>query len=218
VHVTPQEEERIGELVAALEARTGVQVLAAVVGKSDVYPEAPWKAFALAASLATLVLAVRAVIDPPWLGPLDAALAAGTVLGVGTAAALLTTLLPPFARLFLPATRLEAETDQYARALFLEREVFRTARRTGVLLFVSLFERRVVILPDAGVAARLDGGAMAEIVARMTPHLARGDRCNALVEGIAALEAALRKAGFAGEVGAPDEIRDELIQEKGAQE
>jgi putative membrane protein len=158
------------------------------------------------------------MLDPPWLGPLDAAFAAAAVLGIGAAAALLTTFVPPFARLFLPAARLEVEVDQYARALFLEREVFRTRHRTGVLVFVSLFERRVVVLPDAGLAARLGDGAMRDVVDRMTPLLARGARCRALVEGLAALEDVLRRAGPAGALGGPDEIEDELVQGKGADE
>ena len=99
MHFLPQEEARIREIVAGIEAKTGTQVVAAVVGKSDVYPEAPWKAFALAASVSTFVLAIRAMLDPPWLGPFDAAFAAAIVLGIGVIAALLTTFVPDFARL-----------------------------------------------------------------------------------------------------------------------
>ena len=36
--------------IARLEERCGVQVVAAVIGKSDGYPEAVWKAFALGAA------------------------------------------------------------------------------------------------------------------------------------------------------------------------
>lgn len=33
--------------------------------------------------------------------------------------------------------------------MFLERGVFQTRDRTGLLLMISLFEHRIVILPDA---------------------------------------------------------------------
>ena len=215
MYFAQDEEARIRETVSALEAKTGAQVLAVVVGKSDAYPETPWKAFALAASISALVLALHAALDPPWPGPLDAALGAAAVLGLGAAAALLTTLLPAFARLFLASARLEGEVDQYARALFLERELFRTRRRTGVLILISLFERKVVVLPDSGVAARVDAATLQEVARRMTAHLARGARFAAVMDGLAALETTLLRAGFAGTPGAPDEIADEWIEEKG---
>lgn len=45
--------------------------------------------------------------------------------------------------------RAEAEVRQHAQAMFLERGVFQTRDRTGLLLMISLFEHRIVILPDA---------------------------------------------------------------------
>jgi len=216
MHFTAQEETQLKETIAAIEAKTGVQVLAAVVGKADAYPEAPWKAFALAASVTALGLTVQALLDPPWIVPLHAVLYGVTVLGIGAAAALATTLLPPVARRFVTRARREAEVLQYAQAFFLERELFRTRRRTGILLLVSLFERRVVILPDTGVAARIPQPTLAQVVARMTPHVSRSARYQALTDGLAALEGALLAAGFTGLPDTPDEIPDELVQEKGA--
>ena len=58
------DEKRIQTAAEQLEARTGVEVLAMVVGKSDHYPELPWKAFGLGASLAALAVTIRAVLDP----------------------------------------------------------------------------------------------------------------------------------------------------------
>jgi putative membrane protein len=215
VYFTADEEGRIQSAVERIEAGTGVQVLAAVIGKADHYPEAPWKAFALAASLASLGLAIQAAVDPPWIGAVHAAIYAIVVLGVGAAAALVSTLLPAFARLLIPSARLEGEVEQYARACFLEREIFGTRGRTGVLVLVSLFERKVCILPDTGLAARLPAGALAAVVTQMKPLLSRGARFAALMAGLAALEQALLGAGFRGAPGAPDEIPDELVQGEG---
>ncbi len=215
MYFTAVEEGRIQLAIEGIEAKTGVQVLAAVIGRADHYPEAPWKAFALAASLASLGLAIQAVLDPPWIAPVHAAFYAIVVLGVGTAAALATVLLPPVARLLIPSARLEGEVEQYARGYFLEREVFGTRERTGILVLVSLFERRVVILPDTGLADRLPAEALAAVVARMGPRLSRGARFAALSAVLAALEEVLLAAGFRGAPGAPDEIPTELAQDGG---
>lgn len=218
MHFTTEEELRLKDLISTIEGRTGVQVLAAVVEKSDAYPEAPWKAFALAAGVSALGITIQALLDPPWITPSHAAILALVVLGAGATAALLATLLPPFARWFIPSMRREAEVDQYARSLFLEREMFRTSNRAAVLLLVSLFERKVVILPDSGVATRIPPPRLAEVVTRMASYLSRGERLQALMNGLAGLQDLLIAAGFSGASDATDEISEELIQRKGTEE
>jgi putative membrane protein len=218
MYFTAVEEGRIQSAIEGIEAKTGVQVLAAVIGRADHYPEAPWKAFALAASLASLGLAVQAVLDPPWIAPVHAAFYAIAVLGVGAAAALATMLLPPLARLLIPSARLEGEVEQYARGYFLERGVFGTRERTGILVLVSRFERKLAILPDTGLADRLPAGALAAVGRCMGPQLSRGARCAALSAGLTALERTLLTAGFRGAPGAPDEIPTELAQGGGVDE
>lgn len=193
----------IAERAARLESRTGVEVVAAVVGRCGSYHEIPWKAFALfsaAAALATIVL-LR-----------DAVPAALTFLGAGAVAALAAVFVPPFARLFLGAARGEAETRHYADSFFLARHLSRTARRSALLLLVGVFERSVVILPDIGV--RLDEGELRDVIARMRPALAAGRIAPALRDGLDALEALLVAKGFTG--GGRDEIPQEFFEEKGA--
>jgi len=215
MHITADDERRIQAAAEQLEARTGVQVLAAVIGKADHYPEVPWKAFALATALAVLVLAIRAALDPPWFAPVNAAADAVIAIGAGLLGALLALLSPPLARRLAGSARLQGEVDQTARACFLEREVFATRERRGVLLLVSRFERRVVALPDRGLAAQLDEAALAPVLAAMRGPLARGGYAEALLAGLAALEAALLTAGLRGAPGGPDEIPPELIQDPG---
>lgn len=186
-----------------LEARTGVQVVAAVVGRCDAYPEAPWKAFALFSGLALLAASL-------WHP--DAVLGGLTFLLGGATAALATVFLPGFARLFLDAARREAETRQYAAAFFLANGLSRTQRRRAVLVLVGVFERSVVVLQDSGLA--LAEAELQEVIARMTPQLAAGRVAPALREGLDALEALLAAKGFAG--GGTDEIAQEVFEEKGA--
>ncbi|MDT3734678.1 MAG: TPM domain-containing protein [Denitratisoma sp.] len=196
--------KEIAERAERLEARTGVQVAAAVVGRCDAYPEIPWKAFALCSALAAL--AAIALLQ-------NAVLAGLTFLGAGAAAALAAVFIPPFARLFLDAARRETETRQYAESFFLDRNLGRTENRNAILVLVGLFERSVVVLPDSGL--RLGEAELQEIVARMTPQLAAGQVAPALRAGLDALEALLVAKGFGGGAGA-DEIAQEVFEEKGA--
>ena len=56
------EREAIDARVAAIEAATGAEVVTAVIGKADAYPELPWTAFAAGASLAALGAVVAAAL------------------------------------------------------------------------------------------------------------------------------------------------------------
>ena len=42
--LNPSEADSVNTCIRRLEARTGVQVVTAVAGKSDTYAELPWKA------------------------------------------------------------------------------------------------------------------------------------------------------------------------------
>lgn len=205
MRLTEAERKDISERAARLEARTGVQVVVAVVGRCDAYPEIPWKAFALFSGLAFLAASL-------WHP--DAVLGGLTFLIAGAAAALATVFLPGFARLFLDAARREAETRQYAASFFLANDLSRTQRRRAILVLVGVFERSVVVLPDAGLRDRVAETDLQDIIARMTPQLAAGRVAPALRDGLDALEALLAAKGFAG--GGSDEIAQEVFEEKGA--
>ena len=193
----------ISERAGRLEARTGVEVVAAVVGRCDAYPEIPWKAFALFASLSALA-------SVAW--PAGAVPAALTMLFMGAAAALAAVFIPPFARCFAGRARREAEARQYAAAFFLDHALSRTQRRNAILVLVGVFERSVVILPDSGL--RLGADELQGVIARMTPQLAAGRIAPALRDGLDALEALLVAKGCSG--GGRDEIAQEVIEERGA--
>jgi uncharacterized membrane protein len=206
MNLSDSDRKQIAERSERLEARTGVQVVATVVGRCDAYPEIPWKAFALCSGLAFLAT---------MLWHPDAVLGGLTFLGTGAAAALATVFLPAFARLFVDATRRDAETRQYAASFFLAHDLSRTQRRSAILVLVGVFERTVVILPDSGIRDRIAEADLQEVIARMTPRLAAGNIAPALRDGLDALEALLTARGFAGGAGV-DEIAQEVIEEKGA--
>ena len=91
---------------------------------------------------------------------------------LGGAVGYLLALLPPVRRWLAGEATLDARARRRAAVAFLDQEVFRTRHRTGILLFVSLFERRVVLLADSGIHQKVEEGAWEAI----TRRLARGIR------------------------------------------
>ena len=186
----------IATRVAALEARTGAQAITAVVGKSDSYPEAPWKAFALGSGAAALAGVVWQLTAGGW--PVDASQTGQVllILGCGAFLALLAILFSPVARVFVDRTRRDLEVTQFAQALFFRRGMDRTRGRVGILLLVSLFERKVVILADEGFDGRIDSGDWGALTRRLTVLLRHGTTIVALRAGLDAMEAMLLERGF----------------------
>lgn len=215
--LTRAEADAIDARVAQVEARTGVQVVAAVVGKSYTYPQLPWKAFALGAAIAGLAIVLMDWQRPDWLTAHAALVHTVTILGAGAAGALLVVFVPAFARLFLRPPRRDIEVRRYAESLFLERELFKTRDRNGVLLLVSLFERKVEILPDVGFRDRVTEADWNAVLARMTPLLRDARPADALQQGLAAVEALLAAKGFRARPGADNELPDRPIDVRGAE-
>jgi putative membrane protein len=214
--LTSAERKHLDAAVARVEAHTGTQLVVACVPKSDTYAELPWKAFACAASVAALAAVVAEFVRPGWTVPTSPLVMALCVLGAGAAAALAAIFVPRFARLFLHGARAEVEAQLHARRLFFERELFATRERCAVLLFVSLFERHIVVLPDKGVRARIADQIWDGVIEVMREPLARGARADAIGAGLAAIEAALLAHGFRGAGSKPNELPDAVIEEKGA--
>ena len=201
--------------IGRLESRTGVQVVTAVVGKSDIYAELPWKAFALGAAIAGIAVVIADTAWPQWVTSHTALIHATTILGAAAASALLAVFVPSFARLFLRSTRRDLEVRQHAQSVFLARELFGTRARNGVLVLVSLFERRIEILPDTGLQTRMSEADWATVIAQMTPRLREARAFHALEEGLAALEDLLVSKGFRPADGL-NELPDRPIEERGA--
>jgi putative membrane protein len=202
--------------IARVHSTTGVRMAAAEIGKADTYEELPWKAFALGVSLAALAVVGADVLRPQWATPHLTMLSTAIMLAAGALAALLAIFVPAFGRLFLHAARCELEVGQYAQALFLRRELFKTPHRDAVLILVSRFERRVHILPDTGLNGTVGEAEWQAVIERMKPALRQARTADALQAGLAAVEELLVRTGRKGGTGANIGPPEPLIEEKGA--
>jgi putative membrane protein len=150
------ERQRIADAITAVEERTAGEIVVAEVPRSDSYTDVRL-VVAIVLGLGT-ASAVHLVWPTLALGAvLGAQLIAGIAgYGLSGIQALLRRLVPR--RLSERAVGREAELS------FLEHGVFRTRDRTGVLIFLSDLEHRVVILGDEGIHQRLQNPGWSELV------------------------------------------------------
>lgn len=210
--LSDQDRSRLDARVAETEKHTGTQIVLSVIQRSDAYAELPWKAFALGASVAGLTLLLLHWRFYEWYSDISPLIVVAGILASGAFLSLLTLMVPRFAICFLSGYRAETEVRQYAKALFLDRELFATRKRTGILLLVSLFERRVVILPDKGLEGRLKEEDIRKIIAVMVPFLKRKDIHQAFDAGLDTLSSILT---ITSREAVNDELPNEIIEEVG---
>lgn len=192
---------------------TKAQIVLAIVKRSDSYAEIPWKAFALGTSFTGLITFLTGVIHLVWITKSAVLIAVVAILAAGALLALLTVLSYRFAKLFLSRIRAEEEVRQYGESLFLNRELFATHQRHGILVLVSLFERKVFILPDKGLRDQFQADVMNNIIALMAQHLKKRKIRHAMETALDELVKVIRPALY--EDWIKSELPNEIIEEDG---
>lgn len=133
----------------------------------------------------------------------------GVVLGFLVATAL--ALRHPWVRPPFVSKATQAEAVQRAAAfLFGKHRVSHTEERVGVLLYLSLAERKFVVLADKAARAALGDEGLAELTKVATQELAQKKRGSAFVK---ALEVAAQrlKQTFPYQEGDQDELSNQIL-------
>jgi len=102
----------------------------------------------------------------------------------GAAGFLLVKFVPALKRVLSGSAQIERRVAQRASEAFLAEEVFRTRDRTGILLFISLMEHRVVVLGDAGINTRVEESAWSDLVHRIVQGIRDGRAAEGLLSAI----------------------------------
>ncbi len=197
------EQELIRQAVQAAEADTSGEIATMVVDESDRYPEAELSAALFIATMVSLVLAVLTEHVTIWSYIPMAMLffIPGRFL------------VQRFPRLKLPFAgrrRIAEEVHQRAVRAFFEKGLYRTRHETGVLIFMSMLERKVWILGDRGINERIDPTSWQVMAGELAEGLATGKGCDALCSVIAKCGTELSRH-FPHHQGDANELPDQLL-------
>lgn len=178
---------RIKAAVREAENKISGEIVPVIVGKSDTYAVANYKAGFFASSL---VFALIIIFDryAPEHAVYDPLMIFLFVLIAGIGGAVLTNYVPWLKRMLLSQEHFDYATRQRAENAFLEEEVFNTRHRTGIMIFISFFEHEVIVMADSGISKVVEQKEWDKIVNLLTENI----RKNKIVEG---LEIALKRCG-----------------------
>ena len=190
--LSDEERKQVEACVRRVEQNTAAEIVPLIAPSSSGYPRA-----ALAAAVACGLLAAAVVgysLGDLVVWEFLALFGAGLFMGT-----FLNQVVPALRKPFLSRKEMAFEVDEAAHLAFLAHELFATRDRTGILLFVSVYERRVRVLADAGIAAKVGQEVWDAVAAQLAAGIRAGKRADALCAaiercGVLVAEAFPRKA------------------------
>jgi putative membrane protein len=208
---TDAELARIRAAVDEAETATAGEIVPYVVARSGGYEVALWRGAALGAVLASAVALVAGALNDGWgLGWLYAAEGALLVALTGALVGAAVALAPPVRRALAGTRRLDEHAARRAAQAFVEEEVFSTRDRTGILLFVSLLEHRILVLGDAGINAKVAPEEWAEVVVLVRDGIRRGALADGLAAAVTRCGELLHRRGVGIREDDTDELPDDV--------
>ncbi|MFN0197320.1 MAG: hypothetical protein ACKVT0_11295 [Planctomycetaceae bacterium] len=184
-------QERVNQAVRKAESATSAEILPVVSFSSGRYDRSEdivglWMA-AISVSLVWLVFPNTQPepggwghVEPVWhLAALLGAMLVGFIVGtcVGERVSWLR-------RLFTPRVQMQQEVFRRARELFFDQRVHHTMGRSGVLLYVSLFEHMAAVITDQTVIEKLGQGKIDKLCHELTQRLHEENLIDALCNTI----------------------------------
>ncbi|MCA9551100.1 MAG: hypothetical protein KC933_13785 [Myxococcales bacterium] len=165
---SPTAQDRLTAAVVELEGQTSAEVVVTVRSASALHREGDYLAGFLTALVVLLLLLYLPWPFALYTFPLE--MTAGFVVG-----AVVSMRLPALRRYLVMRAAKTRAVEQAARAAFHELGVSATTGRTGILVYVSLFERRVKLVGDLAVDRRVLEPGWSEAERGMERALVAGD-------------------------------------------
>ncbi len=171
------EKQRVEQAVRQVEQRTSGEIVPLIVDASYDYPRAELVGAGCSSLASALFVCWLLASESIWVFlPVWAAFFAVYWLLIRRVPALKRRLIPP--------AEIDAEVEEKALVSFLQHGLHQTRDRTGVLILLSLFERRVYILADKGINEKVPPGTWDELVHGITRGIREGRTCEALCAAI----------------------------------
>ena len=203
------DQERITAAVKSAEGGTSGEVVPYMVSQSDDYDEAELRSTILLGLVPlTAALGVRVFTDL-WIAydTLELAIVTLAFMAIGWLAG---RFIPPVKRLLAGAQILDSRVRARATEAFVSEEVFNTRDRTGILLFVSVLEHRVVVVGDSGINARVEKTEWDAVVHAVTRGIKSGKQADGIIEGLRLCGELLKKRGVTRKPDDANELPDAL--------
>jgi putative membrane protein len=176
----------VAKAIGEIERLTSAEVVVAVRPASGHYRHADYLVgFALSFAALLIFLFDAHEFSVDWM-PLDSVIA--FALG-----AFLSASVPPLRRMLTSRRLMRTNVRTAARATFFELGISKTSGRTGILVYVSMFEQSAEVVSDVGIDTAVLGAPFTSAIAALDAALRRGASFPRFAEALRALGPILGK-------------------------
>ena len=210
--LSAQDLEQIREAVASAETKTSGEIVPYVARDCGRYDVAVWRAGGIGALVAFGLITLFLQLNTAWGGGwwMDGRVQMLAMATTGAGLALLAAFVPTVKRLFTGQRLLMLNVHRRAMATFVEKEVFSTRERTGILLFVSLFEHRIEVIGDKMINEKVEQDEWDDVVRSIRDGVKSGNLAAGLVRGIGMCSKLLEKSGVEIRPDDTNELPDDV--------
>lgn len=202
---TEEEKKKIAETTGDVEARTIGEVAVMVVDSSNKYVEAEILGGMLVGSLISLIITALYFNSSVWsFIPI--------IFILSLPARFIFRKFPALKAPFIGLKRKEEAVRQRAVSAFYEKGLYKTRKNTGVLFFISIFERKVWVLADKGIYEKIDQELLNKFAITVSEGIREGRACASLCNAIGDAGELLAKH-FPVIPGDTDELSNKVLTE-----
>ena len=207
--LTEKERESIRTAVQDAEKTTSGEIVCMVQSASYHYPMADVLGGAAMALPAALVLTAYAG-GLFWLGDQNLWLFLGLFAVLFMFFHALTRQIPAVKRCFISRREIDEEVNEAAIKAFFGHRLYQTRESNGVLLFISVFERRAWILADQGINPKVEQGQWDHIITGITTGIRSNRPAGAICKAVRDIGKIL-EAHFPAEPDDVNELDDVIV-------
>ena len=200
--ISDNDKEVIKQAIKEVELKTSGEIVPVILKQSDFYPAAHFRLALIMGILFSIICYYGYDFDDPitliWIQ------IPGMVLGY------LLAYIPLFKRFFTTSNEIEEEVYQRSLEVFYENKISMTKDRTGIMIFISLLERKVKVLADCGINEKVSKDYWNDLVKNLLSDIKQKNMINGVVKSIQTCGEQL-EISFPIKDDDTNEITDELI-------
>jgi putative membrane protein len=202
MNITNENKESIKKAIKDIELKTSGEIVPVILKQSDFYPAAHFRLALIMGMLFSIICYYTYDFDDPimliWIQ------IPGILLGYVLA------YIPILKRIFTTAKEMQEEVYQRSLEVFYENRISMTRDRTGIMIFISLLERKVEVLADCGINEKVEKNYWNDLVRSLSSEISKGNMINGIVKSINTCGEKLVES-FPAKHDDTNEISDELI-------
>ena len=208
--LTDDEHSRVSSAVKAAEKLTAGEIVVMIISASYQYP------LAIVIGAAAFALPLALIFTPTagawlWIGGQNMWLFLGFLTVFFILFHEIIKRIPWLKRFFISRKEIDDEVEEAAITNFFDQGLYRTRDQTGVLILISVFERRVWVLADRGINTRVSESQWDDIVKMITDGIKQKRPADAICEAVEKI-GELLKTYFPIKPDDTDELKNLIIE------